>query len=688
MNFSFKHYYWRWLKNLIRISFFVLCFMTIARTGFTLLFGKWSELLLFKMDLLQAFWLGIRYDLMPIAYINALPFLMMNIAYFIPWKGMVKITRALVISVLTLGYFLLIWVYIFDYGFFSYFQDHLNILVFGFIEDDTTALLTSVWKNYNISFGLSAILLGHWGGAKLIKLFFSPFEFSLQARDWDLRVISSFIVGSVLLAFFARGNFTRLPLSIEDAYISSNDFVNEVSLNGVITMNRAVKIRKTFGIQSVNYLEHYGFKDWQEAFKLVFPQHEIRFSLIESLTARTPVNPTLELTPPHVVVVIMESFGTFWNSEHSRDFNILGTLPDHFKEGLYFSNFLSSENGTIGSTVSVATSQLIRPGARFLSESDFMHTSLQGAAHIPYRNAGYETNFIYGGKLGWRDIGRYLKIQKYDKLWGADEIVDAMPDLKNLNPPDLGNEWGIHDEYLYSFIEKQLKTATRPQFFLVLTTSNHPPFERPSTFKTSKISLSQEKLDEIVVGEDLAQKRFLGMQYANQTMANFLSRIKGSDLKDNAVVALTGDHSFWIAKAVGHDQEFRRYAIPFFISLPDQLRPKKVDVTNFGSHEDIFPTLYNLTLSNQEYIKLGENLLSEEGFSVNSTGIVANKKGAYHHGKFWTWKNSQSQILAPAEENQDLALLARKAQALIGLTDQYLRDEKARMQTAAKNGPQ
>lgn len=685
MNLSFKHYYWRWIKNQSLLFIIMVFLMTLARGGFALGFGEWSELQALSQDLKAAFWLGLRFDLMPLAYINALPFILINLFYFIPGKFGIKFCRFGVVNILTIGYFLLGWLYIFDYAFYSYFQDHLNILFFGFFEDDTVALLTSVWKNYNLPLWLTVILVGHWSFYKLVRVFFSPYDFDLKARKYDFRMLPCFLLGLLLLGLFARGNFTRLPLSLEDAHISSSEFINEVSLNGVLTINRAIKIRKAFGMKEVDYLSRYNFASWQDAFRVAFPDKTPKETLTQSLKARTPENVEARATPPHVVVVVMESFGSYWNDSHSERFNILGSLEEHFKNGLLFKNFLSAENGTIGSMVSVATSQVIRPGARFLSESDFMKTPLQIAGHLPYKAAGHDTHFIYGGKLGWRDLGKYLTVQKYDHLWGADEIKEAMPELNNIESRDLGNEWGIFDEYLYAFIEEQLRTASKPQFFLVLTTSNHPPFEYPSSYNTLPLELSSALMSLITIDEDLASKRFYGLQYSNQKTGEFLSRIKTSALSDKTVVALTGDHSFWIAKGVGHDEEFKRFAVPFFISLPERLKPSNVDLNNFGSHEDIFPTLYHLTLSKQEYVKLGESLVDEPGIAQNSSGLFASAGGAYHHDQFWKWKNQSQQVLEPTPPNAEVETLKRKAEALISLTDLYLKEERASTHSAAEN---
>lgn len=687
MNLSFRHYYWRWLKNQVYLFILFAIMMTVARMTFALYFGEAEDLLAHTPELKKAFWLGFRFDLMPLAYINALPFLLLNFAYFLKGKRSIRFIRFLLVSLLCLGYYAICWLYIFDYGFYSYFQEHLNILFFGFFEDDTLAVVISIYKNYNMLIWLSILAILHFGLYRLIKFCFSPFEFDLKSRPFSFRMPLTFITGLVLIALMARGNFTRLPLSVEDAHISDQEFINEVALNGALTLNRAIKIRKVMGKDNFNYLKNYGFKSWEEAFR-AYSGKQPGQDLFKSLEAKTSTKPFVKENPPHVVMVVMESFGTYWNDVDSGSFQIMGELKRHFDHGILFKNFLPAENGTIGSIVSVATSQVIRPGARFLSESEYMRTHLASSGHLPFRESGYETHFVYGGKLGWRDLGKFLANQKYDYLWGAEEIREAMPELNNLSERDLGNEWGIFDEYLYSFIDERLRTSTRPQLFVVLTTSNHPPFEYPSSYKPYPLDFNEEILSKITVNEGLAQKRFRGLQYANQKMGEFLTRIEKSPLKEKTIVALTGDHSFWIAKGVGQDEEFKRYAVPLFLSIPEEYRPQKINTNKFGSHEDIFPTLINLALSDQTYIKLGEDLFNDESIAINSSGLIANESGAFHHDKYWKWSDKEKLILEQTEATPELENLKKRGRGLISLTDLYLKYEKKNKPRSEGNGQQ
>ncbi len=684
MNLSFRHFYWRWTKNLTLLFTAVAALMTVVRIGFAFYFGDYSEIMKDFSSLRTALILGLRFDLMPLAYINAIPFLILNFSYLIPGKFIIKLSRTLIISILAFGYTVLIWLYVCDLAFYSYYQDHMNILFFGLFEDDTYAVLMSVWKNYNVPVLLSIIILVHYLWYRLVKLMFSPFEFDLKPRKFDWKIPVNFLGGCVVIAFFARGTFNRLPLSIEDAYFSNNEFINEVALNGPISLNRAIKIRKTYGKGEFDFTSAMGFQSWEDAYLAAFGKKPSSASVYESLKRKTPVNPEHDKNPKHVVMVVMESFGTFWNEENSADFQILGELKKHFDQGYLYNNFLPAENGTIGSIVSVATAQPIRPGARFLSESEFVSAHIRSSGHLPYKAKGYDTHFIYGGKLGWRELGKFLSAQKYDRLWGADEMKEAMPELNNIEARDLGNEWGIFDEYLFSFIEEQIRTATRPQFFLVLTTSNHPPFEYPTTYNPLPVVLTPERMNKITFNEELAMKRFLALQYANQKLGEFLTRMKSGPLREKLVLGLTGDHSYWINKGVDNSQEFKRWAVPFFISVPESMK-RQVNLSHFGSHEDIFPTLYHLTLSNQEYVGLGEDMISKSGTAQNASGLYAGAEGAFFRNKYWKWKDNKSLLLEETAESPELLAMRNRAKGMIAITDKYLKEEKAHTQSGAGN---
>jgi phosphoglycerol transferase MdoB-like AlkP superfamily enzyme len=293
--------------------------------------------------------------------------------------------------------------------------------------------------------------------------------------------------------------------------------------------------------------------------------------------------------------------------------------------------------------------------------------------HLPYKRAGYQTRFLYGGKLGWRQLGSYLQGQGWDVLEGAEHLIDKM-NLLNLKESERGNEWGIFDEFLFKYVQDELARATTPQFFLVLTTSNHPPFETPSSFKPSGLTkISPELMKLFNKPQDEVLMRFRTVQYANRHLGNFISQVKEGTMKDRVVIAATGDHGFWIGKDEGKVGMGKKYGVPFYVYLPAALKPATWDPQNWGSHIDIMPTLYERTLSNQEYWSFGQDMFAARGAALNAYGIAMDKSGAWISGKSYCWTDVVGKILAPCEPTTELKLLQNYERAQIGLTDEFLR---------------
>lgn len=672
-------YLFHQIKQLFKSMVLLAFILMLGRIFFI---AQFTELVVLKKNLgltFEALFLGLRYDLVPIAYVVAIPFLLTCVGFIVPREGFLRFIAHFHRVWIFVFLFLLVTIMICDLSFYSFFQEHINVLFFGLWEDDTRAVLTSIHKNYNLALWLPLIFLalggiwwwlGRWFKKERIDLFYAQ----PMARE-ELGLILT--AGIVVLAFLGRGNFTRLPLSIEDAHISDIEAINELSVNGVIALNRAAKIRKEFGKENVRYLAQQNYQQISTAVSDLMTYRGAQvpangWNGLDDLRKKTPLNAALAAKPPHVVVFIMESFASMW-WPWEKELPFLDSFRAHTQEDYLFLNFLSSENGTIGSVVALASGLPLRPGARFLSEGQYMRTPLASAAHLPYKRAGYTTRFLYGGKLGWRQLGSYLQGQGWDVLEGADQLIQKM-NLHQVKDNERGNEWGIFDEYLFRYVEEELAKATTPQFFFVLTTSNHPPYETPASFKPEglkKIDPEMRKLFNKTPDEVLQRMRTL--QYANRQLGNLLTNVKNGPLKDNVVVAATGDHAFWIGKDEGKPGFARKFGVPFYLYLPSALKPATWDPENWGSHIDIMPTLYERTLSEADYWGFGHDMFTGQGAALNSNGVVVNKQGAWISGVSYCWQENMVKTLTPCPENTERLLLRNFGRAQIGLTDEFLR---------------
>ena len=335
-----------------------------------------------------------------------------------------------------------------------------------------------------------------------------------------------------------RGGYGVMVLAPQYADFSRNEFVNAVPLNGMITFEKALKLRigRTAGQKMSDYMG-YGsninaaFSDYLNTSSYQFQNDMKDLRKTSSLKSYAPM---------HVVVIVMESFGSYWLQFNDEKFNLLAGLEKHFAEDFLFSNFISGDNGTIGSLMAVATTIPMMPGVRFLSEGDHMQLAIESSIHIPFKKQGFETSFIYGGKLGWRGIGKYFRHQGYDFIEGEEHIKYSQNVQNNL-----GTDWGIFDEYLFRHIESKLKNATKPQFILAMSTTNHPPYDVNPEYKKLSLQLPSDLKDKIIREHEIVDERFTAYQYSNFHLSQLIDEIKKSDLSKNTIIAVTGDHNFW-----------------------------------------------------------------------------------------------------------------------------------------------
>jgi phosphoglycerol transferase MdoB-like AlkP superfamily enzyme len=246
----------------------------------------------------------------------------------------------------------------------------------------------------------------------------------------------------------------------------------------------------------------------------------------------------------------------------------------------------------------------------------------------------------------------------------------------------LKNQWGVYDEFLFDHIYKKLSTETgRPKFIYAMSTSNHPPYSLPPTYTPLPLKVSGELEKQIVGNKELAKRRFMLYQYANQRLGELLTRIKESKYGGNTIIAVTGDHNFWNVFAYGTERYPDLYGVPFYLYVPDRLKPRHGDTSVTGSHIDIMPTLYNLSLSSREYVGVGTNLFDKAAphIGFNSDGFIFSEYGAIKRSpkdasdSFYAWQDYASKRLISTPENVNLEKGLTYYKAALAVTDYYLK---------------
>lgn len=130
--YNFKHY-------LLRFALFLLCYLllsTLVRFGFYLKFS--TDTARAAQEIWQAFILGMRFDFSVFCYVFLLPVLIQLASGLYPSPAWLKIAIEKTLSIyFWCAFFVVFSLMAIDFGFYAYFQDRINILIFGFFQDDT-----------------------------------------------------------------------------------------------------------------------------------------------------------------------------------------------------------------------------------------------------------------------------------------------------------------------------------------------------------------------------------------------------------------------------------------------------------------------------------------------------------------------------------------------------------------------
>ncbi|MGD8524607.1 MAG: sulfatase-like hydrolase/transferase [Thioalkalispiraceae bacterium] len=593
-------------------------------------------------DFFTTILMGLRFDGSTAAIWVAMLFLASISTAFINWgETLHKIRTSLgqlyiLVAVLIFGVDL---VFFYEYG------DQFNQTLFGIADDDTRAILITIWKEYH---PVRFVLLATVAFLALRFLFLRWMRYSPafcdkpstpKARHVSSRAV---IILTIFLGFVfvVRGStLSTQPLRQHHAFASKDVFLNKTILNPFTALRYA--IQKRMWMQGDEALARlWPEKDLQQALSLVTDKQQVND--IDQAIMHRVEKPNVS-RPKHIFLILLESHSgwTVWPEYRDMDFSPqLSKLAD---EGIYFQHFIPSGTGTMP-TFNALITGMPYSGLNVNYEPSALKTYPFSIADT-FKRMGYRTRFFYGGYLGWQRVDNFMRAQGFDEIYGAGHIGEDKPT----------NEWGVDDEYLFEYIENNLDKDT-PSFNLVLTTSNHPPYD----LDLEKIGFSGHTLREDIKQTKDDSLTTLGhLWYSDQQTGQFVKRMVNK--LDKPLFAITGDHTSRLKLKFPGQNIFEHTAVPFILYGPDVL-PRTAQPGRPGSHIDILPTLYELAAPEGfEYYALGNNLLDN---TITAPAIGAGYFLDAHY--FYTGKSAFPLSENPEQEHHiaELNRYYRAAQAI------------------------
>ena len=527
--------------------------------------------------------------------------------------------------------------------YFGFYKTPIDSLVFGLVEDDTAAVLQTIWRDFPVVWTLLlAVVLTYTARAlrRILLVRLKP-DTALQSRPVAIKLAAVVLVFFALV-FAGKGTLREMALQRQHLTVTTSQFLNDMVPNGVIALKYAWDSRG----QSQNLqdpllgLKAMGFDSPLAAAQVLRLPHGSEAEVKAALTAHAAL--PAGVLKKNLVFFLMES----WSAEpmlyQAPQFDVLGRLASTLKNACHFNNFDSAQPGTHPSLEAILFSTPITP----LTLGDVGRKPIPWAIPKVVKDAGYQTLFVTSARSGWRDLNRVLKVQGFDEVVDASTLKEAYPEA------DLGI-WGVWDHYVFKYLSQRMaaQSADKPLFVFVLTATNHPPYDLPADYQRIPRDMALWKGE---TTSDMLRLNLDTYRYATDLLGGFVQEVQGGPLAKTTLVAATGDHN---VRSFGmYAEPIRRYLmrqVPFVIWGDGLACGNQQSLP--ASHRDMFTTLLPLVGVQGPYVNTGRNLLlpaQAQPDPLNApramffAGDVRNAQGMWQLGQ----KNSFVCTSAPAAQ--------------------------------------
>lgn len=510
---------------------------------------------------------GLRMDAGATAYIVAVPFLLVVTSAFVPWRFVRPVIKWWTIPVLiysaglTMGDLELYkeWGFRIDATWVQYLRTPAE---FG------ASIATSpLW----LLFGMVGVM--SWAALWTFFRWVIPPADAMPIGGVVDRVGSALATAfcTALLIIPARGGLQLAPLNHSSVYFSDSDFANQGAINVDWSFFNSI---------------YRGGQDRSNPY-VVMPD-AVATAIRDSLLTRggpAPSRQLLRLRRPNVILII-------WEGLTAKAVGSLGGLPGvvpHLDSlagtGVLFDRFYASGNRTdkgiaaiLGGYPPLARTSIVKEPRKYVG--------LPGLGRS-FRDAGYATEFLYGGELEFANLRAFLLTN------GFSTVVD-----KSSFPRESWNsKWGAHDHVLFERLLADADRATTPFLFTALTLSSHEPYDIPVPF---------------ALGDSTKTAKYLSsLHYVDSALGAFIAQASTRSWWDSTLVIVLADHGHRLPAVELTSDQFREetHHIPL-LWLGGALAQRGVHVHELGGQTDLGPTLLAQVGLDREGWQWGQDLFA------------------------------------------------------------------------------
>jgi len=612
-------------KSLAPILIFCLSSLTVFFLFRLIYVAIYWERIAIEPQFWKLFFIGVRIDMILICYYIGIPLL----GFLLLPKKWIQSTRYFWVSYFTFFIGLTVMMELSTYAFIEQYDLRPDRIFIEYL-DHFKEVSETVMGNNPYSVILTVVFTSL--AVVLSAKFFTRIVYNYTPISFKKGIILlPLLAGLVFLG--ARSSLSHRPANVSTAYFSNKSkMANELTLNSTFSVFSAMLKMKDEKDPSRDY----GKMKPDEIISRVERVNHIKWD--RQKNADIPFlhqqrDTAVKHKPYNIVVFLQESLGAEY-------VGCLGGLPltpnldTLSKDGLLLTNLYSTGTRTVRGIEAVISGFLPTPG-RSVVKLGKSRSGFYTVAELLKRK-GYSTSFIYGGMSNFDDMKFFFKGNGFTNVY----------DQPFFKSPVFEGTWGVSDEDLVVKANQIFKKqGDRPFFALMLSTSNHAPFEFPE----GRIErYDKEKLGTV----------HNAMKYADYAIGKFFDLARKENYFENTIFLIVADHN---TRVYGDDiVPINKFHIPGLIIGPDVLKKK---FNGLCSQIDLMPTLLTMAGINSQHPMIGNDLTKQNCDFCGRSIMQFSNKHAYRVGdtvvvhqpnlpaQCFLYKDNQ---LQPIDENKEL----------------------------------
>lgn len=512
--------------------------------------------------------IGLRLDLVLGIYLSALPLLALVVFPMTWWRRHPKILATYAAVILGV----LIYLELATIPFMAEFDSRPNRIFVEYLAYPREVLATVI--KTAPAMAVVALLLAAGGG----WLGWRGAHWCLRrSGEWRWWVRVALFIALIIPGLIGVRGLGHRPLNPSTAAVTGDNLVNQLGLNSIYSLCYAIYQMRHEG----DPRKYYGrdMSETEQLARVAAVSKHPEWNLNNPVPTRSRIVPRASTSRPRNLVIILEE------SLGAEFVGCLGGLPltpefDRLaSEGLLLTDLYSTGTRTVRGIEAVWSGFLPTPGRSVVklggSQNGFFMVAKLLAEH------GYDTRFIYGGERHFDNMAG----------WMTGNGVQSIHDETTFQNPVFHGTWGVSDEDLFTESDRILSDIHGPFCALILSTSNHQPFE----FPTGRIEPYEQPLATV----------HNAMKYADWSLGHFFRLARQRPWFADTIFVIVADHN---TRTYGDDLvPISKFRIPGLIlgpGIPIQRYPL------VASQIDLLPTVLPFLGLELETPLLGRDLLT------------------------------------------------------------------------------